>query len=34
MKQKSLGAINIFVLWKKFGYSTFYGTQYMNLVKS
>ena len=23
-----------FVLWKKFGYLTFYGTQYINLVKS
>ena len=27
MKQKNLGAIDIFVLWKKFGYLTFYGTQ-------
>ena len=34
MKQKSLGAINIFVLWEKIGCFTFYGTQYMNLVKS
>ena len=34
MKQKSFGAINIFVLWRKCGYFTFYGTQFMNLVKS
>ena len=33
MKQKSLGAFNIFVLWKKFGYLTFYGGKYINLVK-
>ena len=34
MKQKSLGAFNIFVQWKNFGHLTFCGTQYMNLVKS
>ena len=33
MKQKSLGAFNIFVLWKKIGYFTFYGGKYINLVK-
>ena len=33
MKQKSLGAFNIFVLWKKIGYLTFYGGKYINLVK-
>ena len=31
---EKFGAFNIFVLWKKFGYLTFYGAQYMNLVKS
>ena len=33
MKQKSLGAFNIFVLWKKIGYLTFYGGKHINLVK-
>ena len=34
MRQKSLGAFNIFVQGKKLGYFTFYGAQYINLVKS
>ena len=34
MKKKSLGEINSFDLCEKFGYFTFYGTQYMILVKS
>ena len=33
MKQKSLGAFNIFVLRKKIGFLTFYGGKYINLVK-
>ena len=31
---EKFGAFNIFVWRKKFGHLTFYGTQYMNLVKS
>ena len=31
MKQKSLGAFNIFVLSKKFAHLTFYGGKYTNL---
>ena len=33
MKQKSLGAFNIFVWREKIGYFTFYGAQYIILVK-
>ena len=33
MKQKSLGAFNIFALQKIVGYFTFYGGKYINLVK-